>query len=179
MKVLEAYQIPIISLEDKLYQYTFEGQNDFFAAFEQDWLRKGQFVAVVDLNKTATMLQVELKINGAICLVCDRSLEEFDYSFEVNEKLNYKYADHSEDMGNNLFLLDRKESRLNLSQDLFDFIALKVPMKKLHPRFVAETELADGNIFLYTTVRETSDNQRNEKEIDPRWEILKKLKDNN
>lgn len=62
MKVLDAYQIPILSLEDKSYRYTFEGADDFFQAFEQEWVEKGQFHSVVELNKSATMIQVELKI---------------------------------------------------------------------------------------------------------------------
>lgn len=180
MKVLEAYQIPVISLEDKLYQYTFEGDDSFFAAFEQDWVQKGQFKVSVDLNKTASMLQVEMKISGSISLVCDRSLEAFDYPVDEHQKLIYKFAEHSEDLGNNLFLLYRKEPYLNLSQDIFDFIALKVPMKKLHPRFTAEMEESAGDLFLYSTVRETPEDQLDgQKEIDPRWEILKKLTDNN
>ena len=181
MKVLDAYQIPILSLEDKSYRYTFEGADDFFQAFEQEWVEKGQFHSVVELNKSATMIQVGLKIEGSIRLICDRSLEEFDYPFEVDEKLIYKYSDHSEEMGNNLFLIDRKSPKLELSQDLFDFIALQVPMKKLHPRYVSEAEAMDGDIFIYTTQKELTEEEikKQADEVDPRWAALKKLKDNN
>jgi uncharacterized metal-binding protein YceD (DUF177 family) len=174
MNVLDAYQIPIISLEDKSYRYTFEGNDAFFAAFEQDWVQRGDFHAVVDLAKSATMIQ------GHIRLTCDRSLEEFDYPFQVKEKVIYKYSDHSEDLGDNLFLIDRKESRLDLSQDLFDFIALQVPMKKLHPRYISEAEAIDGDIFIYTTEKELTEEEikKQADEVDPRWAALKKLKDN-
>jgi uncharacterized metal-binding protein YceD (DUF177 family) len=181
MKVLDAYQIPILSLEDKSYRHTFEGADDFFQAFEQEWVEKGQFSSVVELNKSASMIQVELKIEGSIRLICDRSLEEFDYPFEVDEKLIYKYADHSEEMGNNLFLLDRKSPKLDLSQDLFDFIALQVPMKKLHPRYLQEAEALEGNQFIYSTEKVSADQatEKAEKDMDPRWAALKNLKDNN
>jgi uncharacterized metal-binding protein YceD (DUF177 family) len=181
MKVLEAYQIPILSLEDKSYRYTFEGGDDFFQAFEQDWVEKGQFHSVVDLNKSATMIQVSLKIEGSIRLICDRSLEEFDYPFEVDEKLIFKYSDHSEELGDNLFLLDRKSPKLDLSQDLFDFIALQVPMKKLHPRYLEEAEALEGNQFIYSTEKDLGDQstEKAEADMDPRWAALKNLKDNN
>lgn len=180
MNVLDAYQIPIISLEDKSYRYMFEGNDAFFAAFEQDWVQRGDFHAVVDLAKSATMIQIQLEINGHIRLTCDRSLEEFDYPFQVKEKVIYKYSDHSEDLGDNLFLIDRKESRLDLSQDLFDFIALQVPMKKLHPRYISEAEAIDGDIFIYTTEKELTEEEikKQADEVDPRWAALKKLKDN-
>jgi len=98
----------------------------------------------------------------------------------VKEKVIYKYSDHSEDLGDNLFLIDRKESRLDLSQDLFDFIALQVPMKKLHPRYISEAEAIDGDIFIYTTEKKLTEEEikKQADEVDPRWAALKKLKDN-
>ncbi len=180
MKVLEAFQIPIIALEDKTYQYTFAGDSSFFAAFEQDWVEKGQFEVKVDLTKSALMIQVQMRITGTIELICDRSLEAFDYPLDVNEKLIFKYSDHSEDLGDNLFLLDRKEPKLDLAQDIFDFIALEVPMKKLHPRFQEEEESNEGDVFIYTTERaDEKPTAANEEVIDPRWAALQKLKDLN
>lgn len=177
MKVLETYQIPIISLEDKAYQYTFSGNDTFFAAFEQDWVKKGTFDVTVDLTKSALMIHVQLQITGSIELTCDRSLELYDHVLAVNEKLIFKYSDHNEDMGDNLFLLDRKKPKLNLSQDIFDFIALEVPMKKLHPRFLAEGNI-ETDAFIYTTERVDAGSVNDkEEETDPRWAVLKKLKD--
>ncbi len=177
MKVLENYQIPIISLEDKVYKYTFEGSDDFFAAIDQDWIKKGRFTAEVELDKSAVMIQVRLKIEGYLNLICDRSLEEFEFPIRINEKLIYKFSDHSEDLGDNLFLLDRKEPKLDLSQDIYDFIALEVPMKKLHPRYINPTDDSLEDEFLYST--ETLEEKvKDEAEIDPRWAALQKLKDN-
>ena len=143
MNVLEAYQIPILSLEDKVYPYSFAGNDAFFAAFEQEWVQKGEFNAKATLDKGATMIQVRLIIEGHLKLICDRSNEEFEFPIHLDEKIIYKFSDHNEDMGNNLFLLDRKSPKLDLSQDLFDFIALHVRIirKAISPRFAI-------NIFL-------------------------------
>jgi uncharacterized metal-binding protein YceD (DUF177 family) len=178
MKVAENYQIPIISLEDKVYHYTFKGSDDFFGAIEQEWIKKGRFKAEVELDKSAIMIQIQLKIEGHINLICDRSLEEFESPIRIHEKLIYKFSDHSEDLGDNLFFLDRKEPKLDLSQDIYDFIALEVPMKKLHPRYIKEEDDSLANEFLYST--ETMEEKiKDEAEIDPRWAALKKLTDNN
>lgn len=179
MKVLDVYQIPIISLEDKSYRYSFEGGDEFFEAFEQEWVQKGKFEAEVELQKSATMIQVLMKIKGHLNLICDRSNEEFEFPLDVQEKLIYKYGDHNEDLGDNLFMIDRKEPKLDLSQDLFDFIALQVPMKKLHPRFVKADDDSTADEFLYTTAKESEIQETQEQEIDPRWAALKKLSDNN
>jgi len=178
MKPFEAFRIPIMSLENKVYEYQMEGKSDFFEAFEQDWIEKGAFQVKVKLDKSPTMIQVYLHIDAVLQLICDRSMEEFDYPIEVNEKLIFKFADHSEDMGDNLYLLDRKEPYLNLSQDIYDFIAVQVPMKKLHPRFVDKNDTSLQDEFLYTTETE-EESEQHEQETDPRWNILKNLTDNN
>ncbi|MEY2793039.1 MAG: hypothetical protein RJA76_1031 [Bacteroidota bacterium] len=178
MKPFEAFKIPIMSLENKVYEYEMEGHSDFFEAFEQEWIEKGAFQVKVKLDKSPTMIQVYLHIEAVLQMICDRSLEEFDYPIDVNEKLIFKFADHSEDMGDNLYLLDRKEPYLDLSQDIYDFIAIQVPMKKLHPRFVDKNDHSTNDEFLYTTETEEEVVQK-EQEIDPRWNILKNLTDNN
>ncbi|MCZ2476401.1 DUF177 domain-containing protein [Aquirufa ecclesiirivi] len=178
MKVLDAYQIPIISLEDKSYRYSFEGGDEFLKAFEQEWVQKGKFQAEIELSKSATMIQVLMKIKGYLNLICDRSNEEFEFLIDIQEKLIYKYGDHFEDLGDNLFMIDRKEPKLDLSQDLYDFIALQVPMKKLHPRFVKPADESAENEFLYTTAKDADIPKTEEESMDPRWAVLKKLTDN-
>jgi uncharacterized metal-binding protein YceD (DUF177 family) len=83
MNVLEAYQIPILSLEDKVYPYSFTGNDEFFAAFEQEWVQKGEFNAKATLDKSATMIQVRLEIEGHLKLICDRSNEEFEFPIHL------------------------------------------------------------------------------------------------
>ena len=59
MKVLEAFQIPIIALEDKSYQYSFQGDDTFFAAFEQDWVEKGHFSSIHSFHGFMTSSKIE------------------------------------------------------------------------------------------------------------------------
>lgn len=167
-----------MSLENKVYEYQMTGNSEFFEAFEQDWIEKGSFKVAVKLDKSTTMIQVYLHIEAVLQLICDRSLEAFDYPVEMNEKLIYKFSDHSEDMGDNLYLLDRKEPYIDLSQDIYDFIAIQVPMKKLHPRYQKENDNSTDDVFLYTTETAEEVDQK-EQETDPRWNILKNLTDNN
>jgi uncharacterized metal-binding protein YceD (DUF177 family) len=55
---------------------------------------------------------------------------------------------------------------------MYEFIALEIPIKKLHPRFEDETEDGTEGKIIYTS----STGQPDEETIDPRWEKLKKLK---
>jgi uncharacterized metal-binding protein YceD (DUF177 family) len=72
-------------------------------------------------------------------------------------------------------MIQRETAVLELGQYIYEFITLMVPMKKLHPRFQheVEDENSEGKI-VYTS--EDPDKTNKEDEIDPRWNILKKLK---
>jgi uncharacterized protein len=66
---------------------------------------------------------------------------------------------------------------LELGQYLYEFIALAVPMKRLHPKFQQEDEGLDeheNGKIVYTS--EDPNQEKKDDEIDPRWNILKKLK---
>lgn len=175
MKALKAYRIALSSLEDKTYQYQMVGDRHFFEAFDSEWIENGHFTAEVELDKSPTMVQVKLQLNGALHLICDRSLEAFEEPFSISEKLIFKFSDHSEDLGDNLYLVDRKAAELDLSQDIYDFIALQVPMKKLHPKFRTEADASEEDLFLYSTEKEDQD--KPSEDIDPRWNALKNLKE--
>ena len=62
-------------------------------------------------------------------------------------------------------------------QDVLEFLSLEVPMKKLHPRFSNEEKNSEEEILIYSSPTE-SDNKE-EDVIDPRWQKLKNLEDDN
>jgi hypothetical protein len=49
-----------------------------------------------------------------------------------------KFADRTEEVTDELMLIDRHVQQINVAQDIFDFIFLEIPIKRLHPKFVEE-----------------------------------------
>ena len=49
-----------------------------------------------------------------------------------------KFSDHNEEITEELMLIDRNTQYINVAQDIFDFIGLQIPIKKLHPRFTQD-----------------------------------------
>lgn len=210
---LANYKIDIFRLENKQYVLEFEGDNQFFAEFEQDEVGKGNFKAKVTLDKSETMIQLLYEIEAVVELTCDRSLELFDYPISITKKMILKFADRTEEVTDELMLIDRHVQQINVAQDIFDFIFLEIPIKRLHPKFVQEEEVFDEDDeddedwddddllwedeegeFVYTTgggddddeeeeeydevEEEESSEDDSEAPIDPRWAILKNLKNN-
>ncbi|MBP6387232.1 MAG: DUF177 domain-containing protein, partial [Pseudarcicella sp.] len=131
-------------------------------------------------------IQLQYEIKGALQVLCDRSLEMFDYPIAINPKIILKFGDHDEELSEELYLIDRNSQQINIAQHLFEFISLEIPMKKLHPRFLENTEdeeveIIDNHegIIVYSTITKDEKEQANsdqEKPIDPRWAALANLK---
>lgn len=172
-KILSKYDIHIQGLEDKRYTLDFEGENAFFEAFEQDLITKGHFKAVVKLNKNSSFIQLDFEITGVVELMCDRSLELFDEPIQTFDKYIYKFGDRYEEITDELEMIPHGAATINIAQHIYDFIAITIPMKRLHPRFRDE-EFDEDGLLLYSTDKETVEEKA--QEIDPRWAALGKLK---
>ena len=84
-----------------------------------------------------------MAVRGTVGLVCDRTLEPFDHPIRADKKLVFKYGDTDEELSDEIVLIHRDSESLELGQYIFEFIALEVPMKKLHPRFRDEEDEDD------------------------------------
>lgn len=173
MKVLKKYNISIAQLENKAYSFEMDGDAEFFKQLEIDAVETGSFQAAIELNKSETMINLAVKIKGNLKLICDRSLDEFDFPFTTDDKIILKFGDHDEDLADGIRIINRNTQQLNIAQDIYELIMLSVPMKKLHPRFQTTDNNEEEGFMVYSTL---SDEPKNEIIEDPRWAILKKLK---
>ena len=166
---MKGFGINIIGLSNTVHQFDFEFGDEFFRHYGSDLVSAGTFRADVALNKHETFIEADFSIKGKLQLTCDRSLELFDYPVNINSKIVFKFGDHDEEITEEIVMIHRDTATLEIGQYIYEFIGLAVPLKKLHPKFGQE-ESEDGIIY---TSGETADE---EKEVDPRWDILKKLK---
>jgi len=176
-KILSKYDINIHGLEEKRYTFDFEGSDDFFEAFEPSFIEKGHFVAKVNLIKNSTLIQLDFEITGSVEVTCDRSLELYDEPFVIHERFIYKYGEKHEEVSDEMEIIPRGAATINIAQHIYDFIAVSLPMKKLHPKFRDEDFDEDGKL-VYSS-ESTQEENDDEQEIDPRWAALSQLKKKN
>ncbi|MES2518542.1 MAG: DUF177 domain-containing protein [Bacteroidota bacterium] len=157
--ILNTFKIDIFRLENKQHLHEFEGDNSFFVELEQDLIKKGNFKASVALDKNETMIQMVYKIVGSVELTCDRSLDTFDFPLDITQKMILKFSDHTEEITEELMLIDRNSQYINVAQDIFDFIGLQIPIKKLHPRFIKDE-------ITYESLMKKFDEEYEEEDID-------------
>lgn len=160
-----------------------ESGDPFFAELEQDLIERGHFKSQIVMDKSSTMLQFNFRIEGSVELVCDRSLEPYEEHFKTEDRLILKFGDRDEELSDEIVLINRNTNRVNVAGYIFEFIALALPVKKIHPDYRKDdddddfTQEAQESVLVYTSEggSPAADTQSTEA-VDPRWEALKKLK---
>ncbi len=172
---MKLFGVNIVGLSFAKHEFDFDLGASFFKQYGTDVVSEGSLKAQVELDKHETFVEATFKIKGALRLTCDRSLEDFDFPLNINKKLMYKYGEEDREISEDVMMIHRDTATLDLGQPMYEFIALAVPMKKLHPRFQDEEESGDDaeGKLVYSSSSETTED---DSPVDPRWEALKKLK---
>jgi uncharacterized protein len=169
---MERYRVNILGLSLSIHHLEYEFGNEFLKEYGSGMLSEGAFKVDIALDKHETFLEANFSIKGSVKLVCDRSLDEFDFPIDVSSRIIFKYGDEDKEISDEVVMIHRGTETLELGQFIYEFIALAIPMKKLHPRF--EDEAGDEGGIVYTSETE----EKKKEETDPRWEMLKKLNKN-
>ncbi len=168
------FNINILGLSLKTHHFGFEFGDEFFAVYGgQQLLDRGHFKAEVTLDKRETMIEAHFRINGSARLICDRSLEPFDYPMAIDSKIVFKYGEEAKELSDEIVLITRDQAQLDAGQYIYELIAVNVPMKRLHPRYAQDDQEESDIRLVYSSPVEPNDK---EETVDPRWEKLKKLK---
>ena len=170
---LRFFNIDIFNLSNKPHEFDFKFDDKFFEEFEDSFVEKGSGKVHVVLNKSDTMINLVVEIEGKVELVCDRSLENFDYPVQSKNELILKFGDEWEELSEQIVVIPRDSERINVAQFIYEFIGLALPMKRLHPKFEDEDQ-SDEPEMVYSSSEEEKENEGGS--VDPRWSELKKLK---
>jgi uncharacterized protein len=175
---MERYRIHILGLSINIHHFQFEVGSEFFKKYGTGLVSDGNFMVDLTLDKRETFLEATFAIKGSTKLICDRSLDEFDFQINKSFKLIFKFGDEDVEISEDVVMIHRGTETLELGQYIYEFIALAIPMKKLHPRFAEDSnddldDVEDKLIYTSESPEEKPDDQ-----TDPRWDILKKLNKN-
>jgi len=132
MASLSAFDIDIVQPSELL---VYELNTDFWKLFEDSLVEKGKLTAIVSINRSAGSFQLLFNIQGDVTLVCDRSLEVFDYPIQVEKKVDFKWGHEYKELDVDSYMIEAHLSTLNIAQHLYDFVNLAIPMKKVHPHY--------------------------------------------
>lgn len=173
MDRLRNYDIVFSGLKNGKHQFQFEIDKEFFQLFETEQeFTEPKIVVDVFMEKHTTFLEFLVQTEGEINLICDISNDNFDHPIKNELEVLVKLGEEYDDSDIDVITIPSKDHAFNIAQLIYENVILAVPMKKVSPNVSAD-DLEILNRF------SPGEEIEEEPESDPRWEALKKLKDNN
>lgn len=182
MEKLKEFDIHIYKLSNKLHTYEYQVSEDFFEQFGGEIIETGKVDIKIDLDKRENLIEANVNFSGYIDMVCDRSLRDFEHPIELEKKILFKYGEEEAELEDNVFVITKNTQTINISQFIFETIALEIPLKRIHPDELLEDEENNQYIYIDSEFDEADNDNttpEEEEEIDPRWAALKNLKKEN
>ena len=170
---MSKYKIKLNGLKDGSYINSFRIRGEFFETLNSSEIK------LVDID-IDTMLKVEnrrynleIKSNGMVIdIPCDICTEKIN--IPISSKINYiiKKGIEKDLEDENVIFVDEKDKELILDSILYEMIVLAFPTKRQHQLNSINDEECNKEMVNLINKYSVKDNNN----IDPRWEALKKLK---
>ncbi|MBB4118494.1 uncharacterized metal-binding protein YceD (DUF177 family) [Mesonia hippocampi] len=179
MKKFKAYEIQFVGLKLGKHYYDYTIDNAFFDLFEYDEFNHVDVKAHLELEKKSTMLELTFKVEGLVNINCDVSNEPYNQPIEGDLKIIIKFAEEYNDDNEEILYIPHGEYKIQVEQYIYESIILAMPYKREHPGIkngTLNSEILDKLEELQPKIKE---NKEENEEIDPRWNKLKNLLNEN
>ena len=169
------YCIQLSGLKEGCHTIDFEIDKKFFEQFEESEIKEGSLVAHVEIDKRSTLADIVIRISGSVRVCCDRCLEMYFQPVKCENRLLVKFGKGLEDADPDIISLPTDEHEVDLKQHLYEFIHLSLPIKRVHPNDNKGKSTCDP--IMLKKLKELIVEE--EIKVDPRWDDLKKLMNDN
>lgn len=172
MKHNREFEIAFVGLKPGEHNYNFTITDSFFETFEKPEFWDANIDVKVVLDKKSSSLFLKFNINGKATVPCDRCADDFEITlwdeFEllvniIDDELVSKKSEEDAEVA----YIGRSESILDLTNWIFEFITLCLPIQRVHK------DDENGKSGCNPIVIDILENQ-NKNATNPIWDKLKK-----
>ena len=169
------FAIPIGGLKEGRYNYDFDISSTFFQDFEESEISEGELKVMVEMDKRSTLMELIIRINGAVSISCDRCLGIFLHPVNCENRLLVKFGKMHDASDPDIITIPPDEHELDLKQYFYEYIMLAMPIRRTHPVGNDGKSTCDPAMIEKLNAHIVTE----EPGTDPRWDELKKLISNN
>ena len=180
--MVDALKLKIKTLPFGIHTVECHLDDDFFNTDEQAEVRHASVNVTLTVNrKSENTYRLEIECNGTVTTACDRCLDDLDLPVDVDYRLNVEQMGTELDDSNDELLIVPAEWReLDAAPIVRDTVLLAIPMTHCHEsEDDCNPDMLDAlDSHRVETVPDGDDDNESETTgTDPRWEALKKLKE--
>ena len=175
------YDVAFKGLKEGLHEFEYEIEDAFFEHFDQEIVHAGKVNVKASLEKRNTFMKLLFTIHGRVELTCDRCLEKYLQKVENKAEVFVKFSQSVQEDDDQVMWISPEEYRINLAQLIYEYIVLSLPLKHVHPDKENGKSGCDQKMIqkLENHKPHAGNKEDEDHPVDPRWEALKKLKNNN
>ncbi len=133
MNPLKRYKIGFVGLSIGIHDFSFDIGADFFDGFGTAAFEQGQVNLLLTLEKSNTMLTFDFQFTGVVMLECDRCLELFPQSYDLQKRILVKFGESFQEPSDEIVIIPSTESHFDISQYVYEFLHLGLPLRRVHP----------------------------------------------
>ena len=119
-------------------EYRWQAGIKFFQKFDNTEILDAAVGVTARVVKSGHYIGVDLDIEGNVTVACDRCLEDLTLPVEVHPAFSVKFGEEAsseEEMregSREILFLDASSADLDLSQTVYDYVCLSLPMQRVH-----------------------------------------------
>ncbi len=175
MSSLQPFKIDLKGLKDDETHLSLTLDDSFFEAIDAPEVRQGDLDVELTVRKAAdSYFDITFDIEGEVTVQCDRCLDDMAQTIVADSRIAVKLGnEYSED--DDLVTVPEDDGVLDVSWLIYEAIALNIPIKHVHAPGKCNRAMTQA-LAEHSAAR--SSDGADDKEIDPRWSELLKIKDN-
>lgn len=134
--------IQIKGLQIGKHTYEFPVDGSFFSNFENSQILDADLNAGLELEKGSGWMNLHCSITGSVTVECDRCLDNLELPMDFEATVAIKSAAADDDPQDEGFIImDPAEGELDLSQFIYDYVCIHLPLQKVHPEGTCNPEM--------------------------------------
>ena len=158
-------------------EFSYHLGDDFFRKMESVDVTSGNVDVALSVKHIGNIYELLFTLNGVIGIPCDRCLEEMEHHVDTSYAMSIKYGDEYCE-GDDQITIPETDGSYNVAHIIYDTVALTIPIMHVHPDGQCNEEMC-SLLEEHMAGNNDGGNDDGDESYDPRWEALKKLKDNN
>jgi uncharacterized metal-binding protein YceD (DUF177 family) len=182
----DAYKVDLKNLSPGIHPFEHVLENKFFIDIDGTEVQKGKVKVSLTVKHSAVMSEMNFRIEGVVFVPCDRCLDDMELPVATENRLIVKFGKEYAEESDEIVVIPEEEGAINLAWFLYEFIALAVPMKHVHPPGKCNKAMS-SKLKKHTTKNVSDEDDYNGEEnddmmivdeeaaeaTDPRWDALK------
>lgn len=190
MGKFDLYKIQLKTLSEGAHSFGYELNNDFFSKIDSPEVQKGDVKASLVVRNASNTFELQFELQGSVVISCDRCLDDMTQAISYKGKLFVKFGKDYSQEDDEVVIVPESEGEINIAWFLYEFIVLSIPAKHVHLPGACNKTMST-RLKKHLVVNDEEDDSfddtddfddfadDNETKIDPRWDELKNIIDNN